>query len=406
MTVPLSLGDYSRPSSALSCVVYFLGLHLSGATADEETAFLSKALSQVSNILSTHHPLRLIHGTQAEILLSTYFFRTGRYLEGKYHLSSAVSLAACAGLHKLRSGSPDSFSPGGLMGAGGPLLPEPQDSIDEGERINGFWTVFTLCNCWGVGVGGFSSMMFESFGSHIDTPWPLDMEDYEENRIPPNYIGASTVRRFLSQVPLTHRDHASSKMALYAQSSLLLERAANLASSYTSELHPDEHARYMRNFTSLDSLIDTFRTSLPPLSQTPSTSPDFFVMWLTHLICYTATIKLHNAFASSNSFSRKKVLRSAENCVLSGRGHDFSHVEVMNPIFGILWRIVGLIIIEEIMRLDQINSQALSMPSWGVEDRVMGRRVEMVALLEELFLTTEVFACNCKTIGQCDICQF
>lgn len=181
-TLPLSLGDYSRPCPSLVCVIYLIGLHLSGAGEDEESTYLSRSLLHVSTILSSSHPLRLIHGTQAEILLSTYFFRKGRILEGKYHLSAAVSLATCAGLHKLRSGS---FTPN-LMGIGGPSLPEPTDMVDEGERINAFWTAFTLCNCWGVGVGGFSSMMFESYGSRIDTPWPLDMEDYEQasNLIP------------------------------------------------------------------------------------------------------------------------------------------------------------------------------------------------------------------------------
>lgn len=179
-TLPLTLGDYSRPCPGLICAIYLIGLHLSGATEDEESAFLSRALLHVSNVLSSSHPLRLIHGTQAEILLSTYFFRTGRILEGKYHLSAAVSLATCANLHKLRSGlSMGPFVPS-VMGMDGHSLPDPKDFIEEGERINAFWTVFTMCNCWGVGVGGFSSMMFESYGSRIDTPWPLDMEDYEE----------------------------------------------------------------------------------------------------------------------------------------------------------------------------------------------------------------------------------
>lgn len=192
-TLPLSLGDYSRPCASLICAIYLIGLHLSGASEDEESVFLSRALLHVSNVLSASHPLRLIHGTQAEILLCTYFFRKGRILEGKYHLSAAVSLATCAGLHQLRSasGSGSSFTPN-LMGIGGPMLPEPKDLIDEGERINAFWTAFTLCNCWGFAVGGFSSMMFESHGSRIDTPWPLDMEDYEQASFSTSRLGASS----------------------------------------------------------------------------------------------------------------------------------------------------------------------------------------------------------------------
>ncbi|KAJ3784835.1 Zn(2)-Cys(6) binuclear cluster domain-containing protein, partial [Lentinula aff. detonsa] len=413
-TLPLTLGDYSRPCPGLICVIYLIGLHLSGASEDEESAFLSRALLHVSNVLSASHPLRLIHGTQAEILLSTYFFRTGRILEGKYHLSAAVSLATCANLHKLRSGGMSPFV-ANVMGLDGPSLPDPKDLIDEGERINAFWTVFTMCNCWGVGVGGFSSMMFESYGSRIDTPWPLDMEDYEEavffylftsfwnqNRIPANYIGASTVRNFLAQAPLQSlRVNGLSKMALFAQASLLLERAASLRSSYANELHSDEHTRYMKTFNSLDALIDSFSSSLPSFSQTYVSSPDFVTVWTTHLVCRVATIKLHSIFTASNAFSRKKVLECAESCVILGRGRDLSGVEV-NPIFGLLWKIAGEAIIEEISRLDALNRQALSLPNWGLEETTILGRVEMVALLEELFLTMELFGhrSGSKIIGE------
>ncbi|KAH7870655.1 Zn(2)-Cys(6) binuclear cluster domain-containing protein [Lentinula edodes] len=390
-TLPLTLGDYSRPCPGLICAAYLIGLHLSGATEDEESAFLSRALLHVSNVLSSSHPLRLIHGTQAEILLSTYFFRTGRILEGKYHLSAAVSLATCANLHKLRSGlSMGPFVPS-VMCMDGHSLPDPKDFIEEGERINAFWTVFTMCNCWGVGVGGFSSMMFESYGSRIDTPWPLDMEDYEENRIPANYVGASTVRKFLAQTPLQPlRLYGPSNMALFSQASVLLERAAGLGSSYTNELHSDEHIRYMKTFTSFDALIDSFTSSLPSFSQTYISSPDFVTVWATHLICRAATIKLHNVFTASNAFSRKKVLECAERCVMLGRGMDLTSVEV-NPIFGLLWMITGEAIINEISRLDDLNRQTMSLPNWVLEEATILGRVEMVALLEELFLTMELF---------------
>ncbi|KAJ3864869.1 Zn(2)-Cys(6) binuclear cluster domain-containing protein [Lentinula novae-zelandiae] len=379
-TLPLTLGDYSRPCPGLICAIYLIGLHLSGATEDEESAFLSRALLHVSNVLSSSHPLRLIHGTQAEILLSTYFFRTGRILEGKYHLSAAVSLATCANLHKLRSGlSMGPFVPS-VMGMDGHSLPDPKDFIEEGERINAFWTVFTMCNCWGVGVGGFSSMMFESYGSRIDTPWPLDMEDYEE-----------AVRKFLAQTPLQPlRLYGPSNMALLSQASVLLERAASLGSSYTNELHSDEHIRYMKTFTAFDALIDSFTSSLPSFSQTYISSPDFVTVWATHLICRAATIKLHNVFTASNAFSRKKVLECAERCVMLGRGMDLTSVEV-NPIFGLLWMITGEAIINEISRLDDLNRQTMSLPNWVLEEATILGRVEMVALLEELFLTMELF---------------
>ncbi|GAW00456.1 Zn -Cys binuclear cluster domain-containing protein [Lentinula edodes] len=261
-TLPLTLGDYSRPCPGLICAAYLIGLHLSGATEDEESAFLSRAL-----------------------------------------------------LHTMK----------------------------------------------------------------------------RQNRIPANYVGASTVRKFLAQTPLQPlRLYGPSNMALFSQASVLLERAAGLGSSYTNELHSDEHIRYMKTFTSFDALIDSFTSSLPSFSQTYISSPDFVTVWATHLICRAATIKLHNVFTASNAFSRKKVLECAERCVMLGRGMDLTSVEV-NPIFGLLWMITGEAIINEISRLDDLNRQTMSLPNWVLEEATILGRVEMVALLEELFLTMELF---------------
>ncbi|KAE9394742.1 hypothetical protein BT96DRAFT_1022378 [Gymnopus androsaceus JB14] len=323
-TLPLSLGDYSRPCpKPRLCHLPYRSSPVWG---------WRRRRIHVSFALPS--PLRI---SSARVESSR---------------ENIIFLLRSASLHALVFINCDqaSFTPN-LMGIGGPSLPEPTDMVDEGERINAFWTAFTLCNCWGVGVGGFSSMMFESYGSRIDTPWPLDMEDYEQNRLPVNYIGESTVRNFLSRDPHSLVS-GSSRMAMYAQSSLLLDRAANLASLFTNELHPDEHTRYMKTFVALDALIDSLHRSLPSLLQTPISSPDFVIVWATHLICCGASITLHNVFIDSSPFSRNKTLESAEGSLVLVRGKDLGSTEV-NPIFGILWRIVGQAIIEEISRLDR-----------------------------------------------------
>ena len=63
------------------------------------------------------------------------------------------------------------------------VLPEPQDQVEEGERINGFWTSYWMSRVWAV-VLGVPSPVFDVDGAtQIDTPWPLDMEVYERVRI-------------------------------------------------------------------------------------------------------------------------------------------------------------------------------------------------------------------------------
>lgn len=119
---------------------------------------------------------------QAEVLIAYYFFRTGRCLEAKYHASGAATIALACGLHTLRSSNQTSPSPISVAPNQISSLPQPRDTVEEGERINGFWTVFMLCKNLAVAVEAPENVcgIFEAPGVPIDTPWPLDMESYKE----------------------------------------------------------------------------------------------------------------------------------------------------------------------------------------------------------------------------------
>jgi hypothetical protein len=119
-----------------------------------------------------------MHGIQAEVLLSLYFFRAGRFLEGKYHCSAAVSMIMGTRMHKIRSMHDLQMPPYTSLGET-ISLPHPADAIEEGERIIGFWTVYALHNCWSSALGSPMPLPFEAHGAQIDTPWPLDVDQYE-----------------------------------------------------------------------------------------------------------------------------------------------------------------------------------------------------------------------------------
>jgi hypothetical protein len=95
-------------------------------------------------------------------------------------------MAISSGLHKIRSSpSTSSATIAVWENTEGPI-PAPQDDIEEGERINGFWTACSLLKNLAVTLDPLrnSCVVFEGFGiDHIDTPWPLDMEGYEAVRI-------------------------------------------------------------------------------------------------------------------------------------------------------------------------------------------------------------------------------
>lgn len=173
-----------RPSQALLSTVYLWGIHISRSDffRNHESTFLSRALQHTANALSGNHPQKVLHALQSEVLLSYYFFRNGRFLEGRYHSSAAASLAISCGLNKIRSAS--TFTPNLDLVGNSFTLPAPQDSIEEGERINGFWTVFILDKCWSVALRSPSNLTdSEILGTRIDTPWPLNPHDYEQVRL-------------------------------------------------------------------------------------------------------------------------------------------------------------------------------------------------------------------------------
>lgn len=169
----------SKLSQALLDAVYLYGAHLSriGTLMMHEPTLLARAArGVVDDLAGKQYPLAQI--IQTEVLLAHYFFCMGHLLEGKYHTSAAVALVLNARLHKTRSDTSSAQD-------GDPLSDATQDGIEEGEKINAFWTVFALEKEWAkVSV---SANMFPLDGQGraplridvIDTPWPLDTEDYD-----------------------------------------------------------------------------------------------------------------------------------------------------------------------------------------------------------------------------------
>src|SRR6267378_2969432 len=130
------IGHQSRPAPALIYTTYLWAIRLSGdpSVKEYESAYLHRATQDAATILSGSHPNKILHSIQAEVLLATYFFANGKFFEGKYHLSNAVSTVFSAKLHTIRSSGPAPSS----------RMPTPRDSVEEGERILGLWTVLTM----------------------------------------------------------------------------------------------------------------------------------------------------------------------------------------------------------------------------------------------------------------------
>ncbi|KAK1223888.1 hypothetical protein PQX77_013222 [Marasmius sp. AFHP31] len=385
----LPFGHPSRPSPGLILTLYLVASRLlstpSPAPHIQNDAALSLVLNQVSNMLSSSHPKRIIHAIQAEIILSNYFLHMRRNLEGRYHLNTALSLAAGAGLHRTRT-----------VGSSSTLLPPPTDPIEEGETINAFWTVYSMHSVWDAiePAVGADSVVLDRNGQRIDVPWPLDMVDYEQG-IPRTYMdtsssSSSTVRNFLSgsgSAGSSSGGEGRSLIALYSKASILFSRATSLANSARNANRNDhtEMERLISCLNHLDQLIDSFTS--PPAVSSP-------LGVLTRTLAYASTIQLHAAFADSNARSHNKSVAAARAAadlvsLVPVPNPGSGTTVVLNPMLAVLWGIVGRVLAREIGRIRLARDSG-----------TVGRRNELSMLLERILTTMNAWSGWSSIMGE------
>ncbi|KAJ7451627.1 Zn(2)-Cys(6) binuclear cluster domain-containing protein [Mycena latifolia] len=364
-----------RPAAVLLDVVYLWAIHLSGS--DEftmyEVAYLSRALRTAVDALSGTHYNAVLHSIQAEVLLAHYFLRNTRFLEGKYHLSAAVSLVISSGLHRIRSA--DSYSAGGPLGPAFHALAPPRDAIDEGERINAFWTVLTLNNCWTTADGSPSNISYTVPDARIDTPWPLDINApaFHNQDLPDLSIG--TVTTFLANMP----DTGTSMSALHAKAAILFEQASRLASQYRPNMNNEQLNQLYVSFNAMDTLIEGFKLVLPTVHLHSTRE-----MLVIHSLVHVATIQLHNPFGAEVEASRLRELAAAQ-AVVANLGqvpvNDFLYID---PIMGTLLMATCQVFVAELVRCRRHRPLNINTPV-PQEERLLMDAVETVLAVMNVF---------------------
>ncbi|KAJ7183955.1 hypothetical protein C8R46DRAFT_1309246 [Mycena filopes] len=368
--LPLPFGDERRPSPALLCVVYLFGIHLSQSPPllASEPAFLKRAQQNISTEIT--HPHHILHTIQAQVLLSTYLLRTKRFLEAEFYANGAATLALGYQLHKIRS-----VRPGTPPLLGVPVLLEvyptpPADAIEEGERIRAFWAVATTQSNLNIALNAASGAfcVLEAAGAEIDTPWPLELRDYEQGALAPGYTGQATIRQFLTG-DLGAAPPGPVCM-LHAKASVLLYRAARLGASWSPNLHPQERAAYTNSYTWLDTRITQFWRALPPIYALAPDSASARTLLLTHALTAAALLKLHqrpsaspSPNSSSSSYSspndsavfaeaQPKTLLAAR-AILRALGDDslaLPERAIAHPIIGALGTMACGVLLDEVRR--------------------------------------------------------
>ncbi|KAF8175475.1 hypothetical protein K438DRAFT_1480685, partial [Mycena galopus ATCC 62051] len=335
------IGHQARPSPALLWAVYLCGLRLSKQPQliAQEPVFLSRTLSLVANGLAGNHPQKAMHNLQAEILLAYYFLASGRFLEGKYHAAAAVSIALSSGLHLIRSANVLSL-----------VLSPAQDAVEEGERIHACWVVMILDKGWAVVLGENPHLDHQQQNLVVDTPWPLEMHDYEKGQLSRTTRYSNTLHKFVNGIPTS--DTGISTIAMFSKATILWERADSLARDWKPGV-PLFSTAFRDSFVALDGLVDAFRAGLtPPNNILRPTSAMTRALVVAHSIAHAATIKLQCIPPLlAEPRARQKCLLAAITVLNIIVSVPLEHFGLINPIMGTVWLASCQVLVDEICTL-------------------------------------------------------
>ena len=322
-------------------------------------------------------PNRIIHILQAEVLVSYYLFHQNRRLEANYHAAAAVSIAVACNLHKIRSATWMFPQAGTAAGQQLQLFP-PADDVEEGERIRAFWTVFALDRCWTVWAQSPSVFVTAPTAmTQVDTPWPLEMSQYEQVRpctltktafisgahawwlpqpfaMPQGNTSAMTVQNFVDG--LTAETPEQSLLALRSKAAVFFEKAYHLAERWNPgtwlSIIPRSFSAarsaagltcaaasvaFQNEFHTLDTRIDAFKNVVELYSaqfaQLSAHRQRGLLLTRTLLCC--ATIQLYGRTNTDWNNEESKVIRAAITAADATGGINFARLAYVDPVLGV-----------------------------------------------------------------------
>ncbi|PFH53244.1 hypothetical protein AMATHDRAFT_45528 [Amanita thiersii Skay4041] len=346
-----------RPTHGLLHAICLWGTHLSRTEGSQpsERIYLQRALQSSATDLLGNHPYKILHTIQAEVLLSHYFFRIGRFVEAKAHCGSAISLVLSTGWHKIRSVNQLSSAVLGVSADSLVYMPPPRDNDEETERVNGFWSVFMLQKILAIALETSSAVCgaFEAPGMLIDTPWPLDIDEFGQGLLAPEVQGNLTIRTFLSGSFSSDLSYS----ALSIQASVLLHRATHLSCQWSTTMQQRDYQTLSNSFQSTQQLIERFRASLPPLASVPR--GHLRTLLLAYSLTDAAIIKLHGTFAYPSGWadtpSRLLCLEAAK-CLGMSSTLLSADIGLVSPVMATLWALACNVFVDEITRIRTLKS--------------------------------------------------
>ncbi|KAJ7726372.1 hypothetical protein B0H16DRAFT_268000 [Mycena metata] len=302
------IGHHSRPTPPLLTAVYLIGLSLSDSAALKmhEKEFLSRALTSLPVSLSGLHPRKAIHALQTEILLSNYFYASGRFLEGRYHTTAAASLALSGGLFNVDRSAPS--------------LIADTDTSEDADRIDACWATIILDKSWAVALATFPNL--PDSAEMLAMPWPDDATASSST--------PSTVSQYLESTETPTA--ILSPKTLLAKAVVLWERANSLVIRWNQDMTQGQAQQFSDSFAKIDSQIDDLFSQ----ADSASNSANVHRLVLAGLsIAHAAIVQLHGTFAQTKPESKKKCLAAAKAILELTMEVDPHDSRFINPILSV-----------------------------------------------------------------------
>ncbi|KAJ6541021.1 hypothetical protein DFH09DRAFT_1089583 [Mycena vulgaris] len=318
-------------SPGLLNIILLFGIHLSGSPAlkARESVFLGRVL-QSGTPIQLH---QVFQNIQTEELLAQYFLREGRFIEAMHRINSAVSLCIGCGLHRI---------PGTDTGRTPYALPPARDAIEQGERVNAFWSVMAVHRIFSI-IMQWPSSVSDILDDQVNLPWPLEMEIYESGIVPINPQRQLTMKSFLDDPMAANFEAANSPLAQHAKVAALFERASHMGGNKTNLADPDEYIPFIAFENRLNQVIQT----LPSFDTIPGSIDAIRQRLTTFTLCQVTIIQLHSAIDSYASIH--KCLNAARAVVaVNQRIPNMQAWEYIDSTMGTLWVAICQVIIRGI----------------------------------------------------------
>ncbi|KAH8823163.1 hypothetical protein DL96DRAFT_264672 [Flagelloscypha sp. PMI_526] len=320
--LPRTSEGHSRPTLALLYAVYLWGQHfLNSMDHSRIRALESQALQHGAlDFAGSSHPHRVMHGIQANVLLSNYYLQDHRLSLAAYFAMGSASLVTSAGLDDQTRSN----------------LPPPHNFTEARERTDAFWIVFSLTRILAIITRRTMPALvplLEVFGTNATLPWPSPATIGSQNTSAPSLTPSHqhpVVSMFLQgREPVDAG--IISILVVGVKAAAVLNEVTSLISRWVSKTI--EFEAFRASYQCFSKILQDLKNYMPRLLQHDPTHVSPAKLLLLGSMIETAVIVLSQLFASSERACRVTCMGAAAS-VLNPGDIEVAKLLYVHPIMG------------------------------------------------------------------------